>query len=107
MLTTPSTAFVGWPDFVDNGGSAWNARYRYDEPSTSTSGLALILLLVVALCGVGGRLLDALDRPRALGQRERTLLAAARGARGEHCAQHGDAHARHAPPLRASNAAMR
>jgi hypothetical protein len=66
MLTTPSTAFVGSPLFVDNGGIAWKARYRYDEPSTRTSGLALILLLVVGLLGLAGWRLDALDRASAL-----------------------------------------
>ena len=37
MLSTPSTAPVGSPFELVSGGSAWKARYRYDEPSTSTS----------------------------------------------------------------------
>src|SRR5688500_6495630 len=36
MLSTPNTAPVGSPREFENGGSAWNARYRYDEPSTRT-----------------------------------------------------------------------
>jgi len=36
MLSTPSTAPVGSPVELVSGGRAWNARYRYDEPSTST-----------------------------------------------------------------------
>jgi hypothetical protein len=34
MFSTPSTAPVGSPREVVSGGSAWKARYRYDEPST-------------------------------------------------------------------------
>src|SRR5262245_52967495 len=41
MLTTPRTAFVGCPLLVDKGGIAWNARYKYQEPSTRTSGVTL------------------------------------------------------------------
>ena len=37
MLSTPSTAPVGSPRELVSGGSAWNARYRYDEPSMRTS----------------------------------------------------------------------
>ena len=37
MLSTPSTAPVGSPLEFASGGSAWKARYRYEEPSTSTS----------------------------------------------------------------------
>jgi hypothetical protein len=36
MLSTPNTAPVGSPRELLNGGSAWKARYRYDEPSTRT-----------------------------------------------------------------------
>src|SRR5689334_16947282 len=102
MLTTPSTAFVGSPAFVDNGGIAWKARYRYDEPSTRTSRLALILPLVVRLLillGARGRV-DALDRPLTLGQRQRPCLAAARS-RGSDSRDQCDARAsRHDSSLR-------
>ena len=37
MLITPSTAPVGSPRELLSGGSAWKARYRYEEPSTRTS----------------------------------------------------------------------
>ena len=33
MLTTPNTAPVGSPFELLSGGNAWNARYRYEEPS--------------------------------------------------------------------------
>src|SRR6478735_2537279 len=36
MFSTPNTAPVGSPRELLNGGSAWNARYRYEEPSTRT-----------------------------------------------------------------------
>src|SRR5690349_13195151 len=36
MLRTPNTAPVGSPRELVKGGSAWKARYRYDDPSTST-----------------------------------------------------------------------
>src|SRR6185295_1786980 len=49
MLSTPNTAPVGSPRELVNGGSAKNARYRYDEPSTRTrSGR---VLMVSARCG--------------------------------------------------------
>ena len=35
--STPRSAPVGSPFEVRRSGSAWNARYRYDEPSTRTS----------------------------------------------------------------------
>src|SRR5271156_6976982 len=37
MLSTPSTAPVGSPRELDNGGNAWKARYKYDEPSTRSN----------------------------------------------------------------------
>src|SRR5258706_1636506 len=37
MATTPRIAPVGSPRDVRRSGRAWNARYRYDEPSTRTS----------------------------------------------------------------------
>src|ERR1700694_1201534 len=37
MLSTPKTAPVGSPFGLFSSGSAWNARYRYDEPSTSNN----------------------------------------------------------------------
>src|SRR5262245_5594474 len=110
MLTTPSTAFVGSPAFVDSGGIAWKARYRYHEPSTRTSGLALILTLVVRLlrllrtCGC----VDALDRPLILGQGQRPGLAAARKRRGDERREENDAGAsRHGSSLRFKSAAIR
>src|SRR3546814_20152326 len=36
MLTTPNSAPVGSPAALLSGGSAWNARYRYEEPSIRT-----------------------------------------------------------------------
>src|SRR5689334_18702255 len=43
MLSTPNTAPVGSPRELVKGGSAWNARYRYDDPSTRTrSGRVLM-----------------------------------------------------------------
>jgi hypothetical protein len=41
MLSTPNTAPVGSPRELASGGRAWNARYRYDEPSMRMSGAAL------------------------------------------------------------------
>src|SRR6478736_3197544 len=35
--STPRSAPVGSPLDVRRSGSAWNARYKYDEPSTRTS----------------------------------------------------------------------
>jgi hypothetical protein len=110
MLTTPSTAFVGSPAFVDNGGIAWKARYRYDEPSTRTSGLSLILTLVVRLLLLRrlGGLLDALDRTRALGQGQRARLAAACNRRDQQgCQECGASTSRHDSSLRFKSAAMR
>src|SRR4051812_9090745 len=37
MLTMPKSAPVGSPKALVRGGSAWNARYRYDDPSISVS----------------------------------------------------------------------
>src|SRR5258708_38512136 len=37
MATTPRIAPVGSPREVRRSGRAWNARYRYDEPSTRTN----------------------------------------------------------------------
>src|SRR6186713_2249536 len=37
MLTTPYIAPVGSPARLVSGGSAWNARNRYEEPSIRTS----------------------------------------------------------------------
>ena len=37
MLSTPSTAPVGSPCELVSGGSAWKARYRYEEPSTRSN----------------------------------------------------------------------
>src|SRR6185436_13939993 len=108
MLTTPSTAFVGSPLFVDSIGIAWNARYRYDEPSTRTSGLALILTLVVRLVGLRRRRLGALDWPRVLGQRERSRLSAGGDRRGNEGREQRDAGtSRHVSSLRFKSAAMR
>src|SRR5688572_32798217 len=84
MLTTPSTAFVGSPLFVDSIGIAWNARYRYDEPSTRTSGLSLIRVLVVGRLGLAGWGLYAFDGARVARQDQRALLAATAGSCGEH-----------------------
>src|SRR5688500_1983611 len=109
MLTTPRTAFVGSPAFVDNGGIAWNARYRYDEPSTRTSRLALILTLIIRRRRLGlRRRLDTLDRSRVLGQLERPRLAAARNRHGDQCREQCDARVRrHDSSLRFKSAAMR
>src|SRR6202163_1939378 len=37
METTPRIAPVGSPREVRRSGRAWNARYRYDDPSTNTN----------------------------------------------------------------------
>src|SRR6266536_5147970 len=37
MAPTPRIAPVGSPREVRRSGSAWKARYRYDEPSTRTN----------------------------------------------------------------------
>src|SRR5690606_9369920 len=37
MLSTPKTAPVGSPFEFDSGGSAWKARYKYEDASTRTS----------------------------------------------------------------------
>jgi hypothetical protein len=42
MLSTPNTAPVGSPFELLSGGSAWKARYKYDEPSTKISLRALM-----------------------------------------------------------------
>src|SRR5438477_4191646 len=37
MLSTPKIAPVGSPAALRRSGNAWKARYRYDDPSTSSS----------------------------------------------------------------------
>src|SRR5688572_14284088 len=108
MLTTPSTAFVGSPLFVDSIGIAWKARYRYDEPSTRTSGLSLIRFLVFGLLRLDSGRIDAFDGARVLRQDERPLLAAAGRRRGEERRQDPETGARrHGSSLRLRSAAMR
>src|SRR5688500_7094103 len=108
MLMTPSTAPVGSPFAVDSGGSAWKARYRYDEPSTRTSGLTLILALVLARLRFRRRIFESLDWARLFREHQRPLLTAPGGAR---CAEQrqgrGAQRAGHGLPLRAKRAAMR
>ena len=45
MFSTPYTAPVGSPREFDSGGSAWKARYRYDDPSTRYSVWSLLVWL--------------------------------------------------------------
>ena len=48
MAITPWIAPVGKPFELVNDGRAWNARYRYDEPSTSTSFLLAMINLSIS-----------------------------------------------------------
>src|ERR1700712_3470583 len=55
MFSTPLTAPVGRPLEVVSGGSAWKARYRYEEPSTRTRG-ARLMCRINLFGGVGARM---------------------------------------------------
>src|SRR6187399_2145553 len=55
MFSTPNTAPVGSPRELLKGGSALNARYRYDEPSTRTrSGRVFMRGQLPSIVYVGG-----------------------------------------------------
>ncbi|KDN12826.1 hypothetical protein SALWKB12_0633 [Snodgrassella communis] len=43
MFSTPYNAPVGIPVGLVNGAKAWNARYKYDEPSTSNNVFCMLI----------------------------------------------------------------
>src|SRR4051812_21898263 len=93
MLSTPNTAPVGSPRELVKGGSAWNARYRYEEPSTRTRSGRWVIGWLSSFLGRGCAVLllfvGVRDGRRDFGRGRRRSIGRIRGGRRVRRARRG------------------